>query len=238
MALRGRPRNFDREDALGRAMDLFWRQGFDNTSLAQLTDAMGLKPPSLYAAFGSKEDLFKEALDLYAETEGGGIWEQVPTAPTAREAVAGMLKATARAFTRGPGKRGCMMVLAAPQMQGGNPAVCDELKRRRRQGAAILQARLERAVAEGELAPGTDCKAIANYYVTLQHGMSIQARDGASRATLLAVADCAMAGWDDLTGVRPPDVRPPGVRPPGVRPPGVRREIGRASCRERVLRLV
>lgn len=207
MALRGRPRTFDREEALGRAMELFWRQGFDNTSLAELTEAMGLKPPSLYAAFGSKEELFKEALDLYTRTEGAGIWEQVPTAPTAREAVGGMLRATAKAYTRGPGKRGCMVVLAAPQMQGGSPAVCDELKQRRRQNVAILQTRLERAAAEGELGPDTDCRTIATYYATLQHGMSIQARDGASRESLLAVADCAMAGWDSLTGVTPARAR-------------------------------
>jgi AcrR family transcriptional regulator len=207
MALRGRPRSFDREQALGRAMDLFWRQGFDSTSLSELTEAMGLNPPSLYAAFGSKEELFKEALELYTRSEGAGIWEQVPTAPTAREAVAGMLRATARAYTRGAGKRGCMVVLAAPQMQGGNPAVCDELKRRRRQNAAILQARLERAVMEGEVAPDADCRAIADYYATLQHGMSIQARDGASRERLLAVADCAMAGWDSLVGVKPARAR-------------------------------
>jgi AcrR family transcriptional regulator len=207
MALRGRPRTFDRDEALGRAMDLFWRQGFDSTSLSQLTEAMGLNPPSLYAAFGSKEELFKEALDLYTRSEGAGIWEPVPDAATAREAVAGMLRATARAYTRGPGKRGCMVVLAAPQMQGGNPAVYDELKRRRRQNVAILQARLERAVMEGEVAPDADCRAIADYYATLQHGMSIQARDGASRERLLAVADCAMAGWDSLVGVKPARAR-------------------------------
>ncbi len=198
MAVRGRPRSFDRQDALRRAMDVFWMKGFENASMAELTEAMGLKPPSLYAAFGSKEQLFREAVDYYAQTQGGGIWDKVPTAPTAREAIAGMLRASAEAYTRGPKPRGCMIVLAAPQMEGANPAVCDELKARRMENVAILERRLERAVAEGELPQGTDCHAVAAYFATVQHGMSIEARDGASRKTLLAVVDCAMAAWDSL----------------------------------------
>ncbi len=199
MAARGRPRSFDREEALRRAMQVFWKKGFDNASLAELTRAMGINPPSLYAAFGSKEDLFKEAVALYARTEGGGIWEQIPAAPTARAAIEGMLRATAEVFTRSRKPRGCMIVLAAPQVEGANPAVSEELKHRRAENIEILQRRLEQAVAEGELPSGVDCRAIATYFATVQHGMSIQARDGATRETLLAIADCAMAGWEALT---------------------------------------
>lgn len=198
MARRGRPPGFDRETALHQAMEIFWLKGFENASLADLTAAMGLRPPSLYAAFGSKEALFKEAVDLYARTYGSGIWDQVPTAASAREAVELLLRTTAEAYTRGPEPRGCLIVLSAPQMQGASPEVCEELQKRRTENIVILKRRLERAVAEGELAPDTDCDALANYFVTLQHGMSIQARDGASRETLLAIANCALAGWDRL----------------------------------------
>ena len=200
MPQRGRPRRFDREVALRRAMEVFWVQGYDNASLADLTRAMGINAPSLYATFGSKEALFKEAVELYVRTEGSGIWEQVETAPTARTAIEKVLRTTAEAFTRGPSPRGCMIVLAAPQMQGANAQVCDALKSYRQANGCLLERRLKRAVEEDELPASTDCRALANYVVTLQHGMSIQARDGASRETLMSIADCAMAGWDALTG--------------------------------------
>lgn len=199
MPQRGRPRGFDREAALRRAMEVFWTQGYDNASLADLTQAMGINAPSLYATFGSKEALFHEAVALYVQTEGSGIWEQVETAPTARAAIAHVLHATAEAFTRGDTPRGCMIVLAAPQMQGANAQVCDALKAHRQANGCLLERRLKRAVEEGELPASTDCHALANYFVTVQHGMSIQARDGASRETLQAIADCAMASWSALT---------------------------------------
>lgn len=200
MAERGRPRGFDREKALHQAMQVFWRKGFDSASLAELTGAMGINPPSLYAAFGSKEDLFREAVALYADSEGGTIWDVVETAPSARAAVAGMLRNSAEAFTRGAGSRGCMIALAAPQMQGASPQACAEVKRLRAGNTALLERRLKRAVKQGELPAETDCRAIAEFYATVQHGMSIQARDGASRKTLLGIAEAAMAGWDTLVG--------------------------------------
>ncbi|WP_010629800.1 TetR/AcrR family transcriptional regulator [Halomonas sp. KM-1] len=199
MPQRGRPRGFDREEALRRAMEVFWTQGYDNASLTDLTRAMSINAPSLYATFGSKEALFHEAVALYVQTEGSGIWEQVETAPTARDAIAHVLHATAEAFTRGDTPRGCMIVLAAPQMQGANAQVCDALKAHRKENGCLLERRLKRAVEEGELPASTDCRALASYFVTVQHGMSIQARDGASRETLLRIADCAMASWEALT---------------------------------------
>ncbi|WP_221930890.1 TetR/AcrR family transcriptional regulator [Telmatospirillum sp. J64-1] len=176
-------------------MDLFWRKGFDNTSIADLTDRLGLSPPSLYAAFGSKEQLFREALDLYAQTDGSGIWNHLETAPTAKEAVHRLLRATAERYTASNPARGCMIVLSAPQMEGGNTAICGELKARRQENVIQLEERLRQAVEEGELTPATDVAALASYFATVQQGMSIQARDGASRETLLAVADYAMAAW-------------------------------------------
>lgn len=203
MAERGRPRNFDRQQALRRAMELFWRKGFDNTSMADLTEAMALRPPSIYAAFGGKEALFNEALDLYVSSQGRDIWDGIDTAPSARAAMEHLLKSTARSYSAGPGSRGCMVVLAAPQMEGANAAVSERLKAERAGNVATLERRLKRAVSEGEIAPQISCRAIANYFATVQHGMSIQARDGASRRALLAVADCAMAGWGSLVESSP-----------------------------------
>ena len=112
MAERGRPRSFDRSAALVRAMEVFWTKGYEGASISDLTEAMGIGSPSLYAAFGSKEALFREAIELYGRTEGPAIWDAVENAPDARSAVAGFLTATAHSFSR-PGKpRGCMVVLS------------------------------------------------------------------------------------------------------------------------------
>ena len=103
MAQRGRPRSFDRTTALRRAMEVFWRKGYDNASMADLTAAMGINPPSLYAAFGSKEELYRAAIHHFAATESDDILAPLLNAPTAREALEGYLMASARTFTR-PGR--------------------------------------------------------------------------------------------------------------------------------------
>ena len=199
MAERGRPRSFDRSAALVRAMEVFWTKGYEGASISDLTEAMGIGSPSLYAAFGSKEALFREAIELYGRTEGPAIWDAVENAPDARSAVAGFLTATAHSFSR-PGKpRGCMVVLSQLNPTEASASVCAALRENRAQGQAGLERRLRRAVEVGELAPGTDVAALAAFYLTVQQGMSIQARDGASEETLLAVAKGAMAAWEPLT---------------------------------------
>nr|WP_139043953.1 TetR/AcrR family transcriptional regulator [Mesorhizobium alhagi] len=196
---KGRPRGFDRAEALRQAMRLFWAKGYDGASLADLTAVMGINPPSLYAAFGSKEALFREATDLYSETEGVDIWRSLHQSATARQAVEGFLRESAAAFSRAGDPPGCLIVLGALNANGNNAAICEDLRQRREANVAELRTRLEAAVREGELPAGIDCEAIAVFYVTVQQGMSIQARDGASHARLLAAADGAMAAWDALT---------------------------------------
>ncbi len=199
MAERGRPRSFDRSAALTRAMEVFWAKGYEGASISDLTEAMGIGSPSLYAAFGSKEALFREAIELYGRTEGPAIWDAVETAPDARSAVAGFLTATAHSFSR-PGKpRGCMVVLSQLNPTEASASVCAALRENRAQGQSGLETRLRRAVDDGELAPGTNVAALAAFYLTVQQGMSIQARDGASEEKLLAVAKGAMAAWEPLT---------------------------------------
>lgn len=199
MADRGRPRKFDRTAALQRAMEVFWAKGFAGASMADLTAAMGINSPSLYAAFGSKEQLFREAVDLYRGTEGQRVWKDVETLPTARATVEAILMRTAESFTR-PGKpTGCLVVLGAVVGGDAGEAVGRDLCERRRGNHDALTRRLERAVAEGELPQGIDCGAIATFYLTVQQGMSLQARDGATRETLTEVARSAMAAWPALT---------------------------------------
>ena len=195
MAERGRPRGFDRQVALRRAMEVFWEHGYEGASLSELTAAMGVNAPSLYAAFGCKEALFREAVQLYEQQEG----VMVADAPTAREAVAGLLRAGALAYTE-PGKpAGCMVVLAATTYTPKTEGIRDHLSERRRAANQQLRRRLEQGVADGDLPPGVDTGALADYFTTVLNGMSTEARDGVGRAGLLAVADAAMLGWDLLT---------------------------------------
>ncbi|HEX6977656.1 MAG TPA: TetR/AcrR family transcriptional regulator [Alphaproteobacteria bacterium] len=205
MAERGRPRKFDRAAALRRAMEVFWERGYEGTSLSDLTTAMGINPPSLYAAFGCKEALFREAVALYEATEGSATESALRDAPTAREAVAAMLRDNVNAYAC-PGKPpGCMIVLAATLGAPENKGVCNYLAECRRKVQDALQRRLERGVIEGDVPAGTDTAALAAFYTTVLQGLSIQARDGAPRARLQAIVDCAMAAWDQLT--RPPNRR-------------------------------
>ncbi|HTN90704.1 MAG TPA: TetR/AcrR family transcriptional regulator [Sorangium sp.] len=202
MAGRGRPRSFDRASALRRAMEVFWERGYEGTSLSDLTTAMGINSPSLYAAFGCKEALFREAVSLYSEVEGAAVARAMREEPTARRAVEAMLRGNAEAYVS-PGKpSGCMIVLAATLGTQESEAVRSHLAEVRRGALVELQRRLDRGVAEGDLPAGTDTAALAAFYTTVLQGLSIQARDGASREALLAVVDCAMAAWDALARPR------------------------------------
>lgn len=180
-------------------MEVFWVKGYEGASISDLTGAMGIGSPSLYAAFGSKEALFREAIELYGRIEGPEIWDVVENAPDACAAVEGFLTATAHSFSR-PGKpRGCMVVLSQLNTTEASASVCAALRENRAQGQSALEARLRRAVDDGDLPPSVDVAALAAFYLTVQQGMSIQARDGASQERLLAVAKGAMAAWEPLT---------------------------------------
>lgn len=199
MRERGRPRSFDRAAALQRAMEVFWAKGYQGASLFDLTSAMGINSPSLYAAFGSKEALFLEATDLYTKTEGPDIWNALE-APTAREAIEGFLLATVDAYSQ-PGKpQGCLIILDALHAGDVSETICRDLRERRAESVKALRKRLERGIVGGELPPSLDCEAVATFYTAVQQGMSVQARDGASRETLGAIANGAIAAWETLTG--------------------------------------
>jgi AcrR family transcriptional regulator len=179
-------------------MEVFWAKGYEGTSLTDLTAAMGINAPSLYAAFGSKEALFLEATELYTRVEGTGIWTVLETAPTTHAAIAGFLKATAEAYSQDGKPQGCLIALGALHHDTSSDIICTDLRRRRAENLSALQRRFERGVAEGELAKNFDTAAAAIFYATVQHGMSIQARDGATYEALMDVADGAMAAWQPL----------------------------------------
>ncbi len=192
---RGRPRAFDRDEALDRALELFWTYGYDATSLSALTDAMGIRPPSLYAAFGSKETLFLAALDRYVATSGAFSTRALAEEPTARAAVERLLVDAARVFSDPSTPRGCFVICAATNCAPESHAVEQVLRKRRIASEAALRARIAHGIERGELPSDADATALAKFYAAAFQGMSVQARDGATRAQLEAVARIAMAAW-------------------------------------------
>ena len=191
----GRPRAFDRDTALLAAMRTFWTQGYEGTSVQDLAAAMGVNKPSLYATFGCKEEIFREAVELYDRVEGKATSQSLKKAGTAREAVESMLRSNARAYVVEEGPRGCMIVLSSLLGAPENESVRVFLADNRLQGEATLRERLAQGMAEGDLAVSADLDQLAAFYTTVLEGLSIQARDGASIEKLNVIIDAAMLAW-------------------------------------------
>jgi len=190
----GRPLSFDREAALHQAMLLFWQHGYEATSLSQLTAAMGISPPSLYAAFGDKKQLFLEAVSRYTAWRLGTA-DAIEQAPTARDAVCTMLEATAVSFTDPDLPPGCLLISGAINCSPSAGDVQAALAAIRLEIETRLRDRIARDVDAGLLPPGTDARVLAALYMTVIQGMSNQARDGVSRDTLVALGHAAMNAW-------------------------------------------
>lgn len=199
----GRPRGFDTEAAVVTAMELFWERGYQGTSIAALTDSMGISPPSLYNAFGSKPLLFCEAADRYQRVEGAGPEIAMQAAPTARAAVEQLLRVNASLFTRPGMPRGCLLTRAVLTSLPEDEEVQRYLRRVTRERLRTLEARLARAQAAGEPLPFGDIPTAAGFYDAMIQGFAVRAQEGASRRELARLVDAAMAAWDALLELTP-----------------------------------
>jgi AcrR family transcriptional regulator len=176
-------------------MLLFWRKGFAMTSMSDLCEAMGIRSPSLYAAFGSKEALYLEALEHYVQTVGPPVWERLAEGATARAGVESLLLAATESLPKSRATpAGCMAALGAIGDEWPT-AIASVVRKVRTKMLGNLRSRLERAVGEGELPDSADIEQLSRFYLSVFEGMAIQARDGASRAELRGVAATAMAAW-------------------------------------------
>jgi AcrR family transcriptional regulator len=193
---RGRPREFDTEKALDAALLLFWRHGYEGTSLAALARAMRINMPSLYAAFGNKEQLFRKVLDRYLQRPASYLPAALKE-PTARRAVERLFQGAIAMVMNPRHPDGCLLVQGALASGPGGETIQEELSRRRAGAERLVCKRLEQAIAAGELATSTDASTLARYIVTVLWGMSVQAAGGATRAQLQEVVEIAFRGWPD-----------------------------------------
>ncbi len=192
---RGRPLSFDRAAALDKAMRVFWERGYETASVADLTAAMGITEPSLYAAFGDKEQLFLAAIEAYGNGPGGFGARALAEEPTARGAIQRMLEEAAAQLTGNCHPHGCMMVMATTNCSMAAEHVQALVAKRRALAVQAMAERIQRGIDARELPADTDALALANFYATVYQGMSMQAKDGASRESLLASVSMAMRSW-------------------------------------------
>lgn len=193
----GRPLSFDRAAALRRAMLTFWRHGYETSSVADLTAAMGVSAPSLYAAFGDKKRLFLEAMRLYAG-HPEDMERAIADAPTAYHAARELMTAAAATYTGEATPKGCLLASATASGSAASVDVQDAVADIRRGIESRLRVRIERDVEDGVLPSGTQAPALAGLVLAVTQGMSVLARDGASRASMLAIVEVALRAWPDI----------------------------------------
>ncbi|BDI32750.1 TetR family transcriptional regulator [Capsulimonas corticalis] len=190
----GRPREFDTDQALEAAMQLFWRKGYEGTSLTDLTEAIGVNRPSLYAAFGNKEELFRQVCDRYAAGPASFLFQALEL-PTARAVAERILYGTVEVVANPHTPAGCLSVQGALATADDCDAVRRQLSARRVAFEATLRARFERAKSEGDLPANSDPADLARYVVIAYQGMAVQAAGGAGQEALRRIVDMAMRAW-------------------------------------------
>ena len=191
---RGRPPAFCHEQALEKALHVFWQRGYEGASMAELTEALGMNKPSIYAAFGNKEELFRKALAHYQQGAVAYVKEALQ-APTARAVVETLLRQSVDLLTNPQNPRGCMVVQGALSCGESASPIQQELSACRRAFEAGLARRFEQAKTAGDLPADSDCLALAKYVATLHQGLSVQATGGASREELGRVVDHVLKNW-------------------------------------------
>lgn len=205
----GRPRTFDREAALRTALELFWARGYEGVSIEDLTSAMGISRPSLYAAFGDKRTLFHEVVRLYETSEGKVIAELLAAPVDTRTAIRNLLLVAAEGYTRGGPRRalGCLVSTGLLGSALENEDVANLLRERRRLAREALADRIKAGIGRGDVPVGTDCEALASFFAGVLQGIAIQARDGAPLQGLQSIADLAIKAWPE-TEKRPHELLP------------------------------
>lgn len=193
-APKGRPREFCVDDALAKALGVFWAKGYEGASMADLTEAMGITKPSLYAAFGNKEALFHKALDLY-EAEKLEYMRAALAQPTARKVAEHILRGAVEAQTSTCDPKGCLGVISATACSAGGGSIREDVMKRRASSQAALLERFAQARREGDLPDHVEPEAIAQYLFAILQGMAVQAGAGATRAELDRVVDTSLMMW-------------------------------------------
>lgn len=188
---RGRPRAFDRESALGVARRTFWKLGYEGASICDLTEAMGITPQSLYAAFKSKADLYRESLEQYRRTDGAYVWRILAEEPATAFAFRQVLTQAAHQYARSDLPPGCMMSTSITACAEENRAVAAVATRMRQEALERFRLRIEKGIEAGDVPAGANALSAARFVQMTMQGMSIQARDGASEEDLLAIAEMA-----------------------------------------------
>jgi len=196
----GRPRIFDTDEALEQALQVFWQKGYEGASLSDLTTAMSINRPSLYAAFGNKEALFRKAIDRY-ETTRAAYQRDLLNAPQARDAIEQVLRQTANFLSDKRHPKGCMITQGALACGQEADPIRRDLIARRCAAEAHIRQRLERAAAEGDFPAGLEPAAFARYLASVLQGMSVLAASGADRKELQQVVDVALRAWEGGTQV-------------------------------------
>lgn len=203
----GRPRSFCTDTVLDRALTVFWRHGYEGASITDLTAAMGINTPSLYAAFGSKEGLFRAVLERY-DARRKIFMDEVLAATNAKTVARLFLEGVAKfaADTSGRNPPGCFSVQSG--LSCTDRDIPDALAKYRADKERMLCGRFERARKEGDLPKRADPAALARYLMTVANGMCVQASTGSSTKDLLATAEFALAAWPGGQEEQPKQRRP------------------------------
>lgn len=191
---RGRPRVFDMDEALDKALEIFWKRGYEGASIAELTETLGINKPSLYAAFGNKEELFKKTLSRYVAGPVAFIQEAI-NQPTAYEVAQSFLTKAVEFFSDTQHPKGCLIVQAALFGSADSLMIKDLLAKYRYSYEHQLAKRFEKAIKEGDLPTDANAETLAKFLSTLHQGMSVQVTSGASKGELMQIVEFALKSW-------------------------------------------